>query len=321
MTSTPVTPADSPPADRDARPGTVEKRASSHGRTVVIVNPASGGAIDDDDLRAAFAGREVECSPTSEDEPGDGLASAATKAGAHTVVACGGDGTVRAVLEGVAGSDTALGIVPLGTGNLLAANLGLAEGLDAVVDALDGPLRRLDTASVNGERFAVMAGIGFDALMIRDANPTVKRRFGSVAYFLSAARNLPTRLVSGSLEVDGRLAWSGRTAMVLVGNCGSVTGGLEVFPDARPDDGVLDVAVLSAKGITQWGSVLWHLLRGTSQRPELVTRFRGKRIEVKLRSPMPFELDGEDRPATRTLHFEVDPSSLSVHTRHEEARG
>src|SRR5829696_4707630 len=142
------------------------------GSTVVIYNPVSGSGTDEDELKAAFDRYDVEFSPTTEDDPGVGQAQRAVDAGAGHVIACGGDGTVRAVLEGVAGSEAALGVVPLGTGNLLASNLGVPTGLDAVPIAIDGPTRRLDVGTVNGERFAVMAGVGFDAAMIRDAAPT-----------------------------------------------------------------------------------------------------------------------------------------------------
>jgi len=290
-------------------------------RPVVIANPASGGAIDEAALRAAFADRDVVWSPTTEDDPGLGQAAAAVEDGSPLVIACGGDGTVRAVIESVAGTTTALGIVPLGTGNLLASNLGLATGLDAVGDAFDGPVRRLDVGHVNGERFAVMAGVGFDAMMIRDASATVKRRFGSIAYVVSAARNIPARLTRASLSIDGDVVWHGRTVMVLVGNCGQVTGGLEVFPDARPDDGVLDVAVLSAKRFTEWCSVMWRLLWARPQRSELVARFQGADINIALHERLPYELDGEDRQPTKELCFGVEALSLAVRGRGDQDGG
>ncbi|HUF99565.1 MAG TPA: YegS/Rv2252/BmrU family lipid kinase [Ilumatobacter sp.] len=296
----------------------VADHAAAPGRIVVIANPNSGNAADDNELRAAFENRLDESiltwSPTTEDDPGTGQAERAVRAGTETIIACGGDGTVRAVIESVAGSTTALGVVALGTGNLLAANLALELGLDAIDDAISGPTRTLDVGTVNGERFTVMAGVGFDAAMIRDAKPEVKRRFGSIAYVGSAIRNAPAQLTHAFVDVDGSRAWSGRTAMVLVGNCGSVTGGLEVFPDARPDDGVLDVAILSATNLREWASVMWRLVRGKQQRPELVARFTGTAITVALANPMPYELDGEDRPATTTLTFGLEPDSLRVRT-------
>jgi diacylglycerol kinase (ATP) len=284
---------------------------------VAIVNPASGGAISAEKLRIAFEalGRRVEWWETSETDTGAGQVANAVAAGATTVVACGGDGTVRACLAPLAGTDTVLGVVPLGTGNLLAANLGLPSGLDAVGIAVTGPVRRIDLGEVNGESFAVMAGSGLDALMIRDASPTTKRWLGRLAYVASTVRNLPTRLVSTTVEVDGTTVFGGRTAMVLVANFGTVTGGLELFPDARPDDGILEVAVLSARSSIEWASVLWRLVRGLPQQPSLVVRHRGRKIAVRTAIPRPYELDGEDRPPVSALEFTVRPGVLQVRAR------
>ena len=305
--------------DRRAPNASTMTEGDGHGNqgvTVAVVNPASGSAISEEELRTAFdgLGRRIEWRETTEDDPGAGQAADAVAFGATTVVACGGDGTVRACLAPLAGTDTVLGIVPLGTGNLLAANLGLPLGLDAVEPAVTGPIRRIDLAEVNGESFAVMAGSGFDALMIRDANATTKRRFGSLAYVASAVRNLPTRLVSTTVEVDGTTVFDGRTAMVLIGNCGVVTGGLEVFPDARPDDGILDVAVLSARSPIEWASVLWRLVRRLPQRRNLVARHHGRTVTVRTATPRPYELDGEDRPPVLALEFTVRPGALRVRT-------
>lgn len=282
----------------------------------VIYNPASGGSIDPDDLRAAVDasanGHRITWSPTTADDTGAGQALDAVSRHSDTVVACGGDGTVRAVLESLAGSGVPLGVVPLGTGNLLATNLGIDAGLESIPRALSGEVTSIDVGVVNGERFAVMAGVGFDAMMIRDASSQVKRRFGSLAYVVSGARNVPAKVVSGSIVIDGAPVWSGRTAMVLVGNCGAVTGGLPVFPDASPHDGLLDVAVLTAERATDWFRVLWRLVRRLPQPDHLVRRFVGREIDVRLDRAMPYEMDGEDREATNRLEFRVEPGALEV---------
>lgn len=279
---------------------------------VAIANPASGSAGSASDLAERFP-PEITIVHTTEDDPGTGQAAQAVRDGADTVVACGGDGTVRAVLEALAGGPAQLGVVALGTGNLLAANLDLPTELDeAIVTATSGSSRRLDVGTVNGERFAVMAGVGFDALMIRDTNSKIKRRFGSIAYVMAAVRNVPARLVAATITVDGRQVWSGRTAMVLIGNCGTVTGGLNVFPEAQSDDGRLDVAVLSAKRLREWASVGFRLMTNRPQRSDLVARFTGVEIEVRLARPMPYELDGEGRDPVTTLRFGIEPSALTV---------
>lgn len=290
-------------------------------RVAVIANEASGSSLDDGELRAAFdealdgADAETTWLPTTEDSPGTEQARQAVEDGADVVVACGGDGTVRAVLEGVAGSASTLAIVPLGTGNLLASNLELPDGLDAVPLTTGANTRTLDVGVVNGERFAVMAGAGLDAAMVGDADPALKRRVGTLAYVVSAARNLRglrSRMFRAEVTVDGEHAWSGRTVMVLVGNCGTVSGGLEVFPDADPADGVLDIAVLSATRWREWASVLWRLVRSTPQRPELVARRQGTRMHVRFDRPVRYELDGEVRSPTTELAFDVEPGALAI---------
>jgi diacylglycerol kinase family enzyme len=149
-------------------------------------------------------------------------------------------------------------------------------------------------------------------MMIRDASPGLKRHIGSAAYVLSAARHIRSRFFDAIVSADGAEAFQGRTAMVLVGNCGTVTGGLEVFPEARHDDGRLDVAVLSAHGLRQWSSVIWRLLRGRPQRSELVHRCQGSEVSVALSRPVAYELDGEVREPAAELGFTVEPKSLTI---------
>ena len=280
--------------------------------TIAIWNPASGSVADESDLRAAL-GDDVELVPTTEDDPGPGQTRAAVADGADIVVACGGDGTVRACLDPLAGTDTALGIVPLGTGNLLASNLGIPTGLSAGGGVGRGERRRIDLGRVNGEAFAVMAGSGFDALMIRDANETLKSTVGTAAYILSGAKNLRTDLVATRVTVDGSVWFVGRTTMVLVGNFGTVSGGIEVFPDARPDDGVLDIAVMSASTLRGWASIAWRLVRRRPPRADLARRTQGAHILVEHQHARPYELDGEDREPTRRLEFTVEHQTITIH--------
>lgn len=281
-------------------------------RVVAIWNPASGSAPDESELRAAL-GDDVELVETTEDDPGAGQTEEAVANGASIVVACGGDGTVRACLAPLAGTETALGIVPLGTGNLLASNLSISPGLDAGSGVGRGEPRTIDLGRVNGEAFAVMAGSGFDALMIRDADDDVKSRFGTVAYVISGAKNLRTDLVGTKVVVDGDVWFEGRTTMVLVGNFGKISGGLEVFPDAEPDDGLLDIAVMSASTLREWGSILWRLLRRSEQRVDLARRTRGRSIVVEHAEARTYELDGEDREPSTRLEFEIEPAAITVH--------
>jgi diacylglycerol kinase family enzyme len=152
----------------------------------------------------------------------------------------GGDGTMQQAADAMAGSETALAIVPAGTANLLATNLGIPQDIEQAVSiGLRGRRRRLDLGRFDGERFAVMAGAGFDAAMIEEADGTLKDRLGRLAYVWTGSRNLRAKPFKARITVDGAPWYSGDASCILVGNVGRLFGGLEVFEDARPDDGRL----------------------------------------------------------------------------------
>lgn len=296
----------------------------SPGGIVAVFNPASGGSLDEEALRAIL-GPEAELVPTTEDDPGIGQARDAVANGADTVVACGGDGTVRACIEGMVQGESGgraaedarqvpLAIIPTGTGNLLASNLGIGDDPDQSKTIADGDLLTIDVGRANGEPFAVMAGSGFDALMIRDADSKTKERLGVVAYVISAVRNLRTRLIPTTVTVDDQEWFNGRTVMVLVGNFGSITGGVEVFPDADPADGRLDVGVVAASRMIDWLSVGYRLVRRLPQNPDLVRRTQGTSIVIRTSERRPYEIDGEERPATDRIEISVEPKALTVRT-------
>jgi diacylglycerol kinase (ATP) len=180
--------------------------------------------------------------------------------GADVVFVWGGDGTVQRCIDAVAETDTAVAILPAGTANLLATNLNVPYDLaEAVQAGLHGDRRRLDTGTVNGERFAVMAGAGFDARIIADADRAAKRRLGRAAYVVSGVRNLGTRRVRATIEVDGKRFFSGKVSCVLTANVGKIFGGVEAFPQAQPDDGRLELGVVTAKNPVQWARTFGRL--------------------------------------------------------------
>jgi diacylglycerol kinase family enzyme len=186
---------------------------------------------------------------TTIEDPGEGQAREAVQAGVDLVLACGGDGTVTACAAGVAASGVPLAVLPAGTGNLLARNLGLPLDLsDALAIALTGTDRKLDMGVANDQPFIVMAGIGFDAKMLGGASAPLKKRLGWPAYVVSALRHLRDRPMRVRLRADDGAPLRLRASAVVIGNVGSLQGGLPLMPDAEPDDGVLDVVVLSAAG-------------------------------------------------------------------------
>src|SRR6266536_3835321 len=178
--------------------------------------------------------------------------------GVDVVLVAGGDGTVMSCVSALAGSPTPLAVLPSGTGNLLATNLGLPGDLDEAAQvALHGHRRRLDVGAlagegVDGDRFVVMSGMGFDAAMLRDADPAMKSRVGAFAYVLSGLRQIGRRPAEYRITLDGLPPFSRVAQGVLVGNLGRLQGGLEVLPGAEPDDGVLDVGVLQTRSVAGW---------------------------------------------------------------------
>jgi diacylglycerol kinase (ATP) len=234
--------------------------------------------------------------------------------GADLTFVWGGDGTVQRCIDALAGTGAVVAILPAGTANLLASNLTIPAGdvAAAVKVGLHGRRRPLDTGSVNGEHFAVMAGAGFDARMIADADRAMKERLGRAAYLYTGARNLSARRVKATVEVDGEPFFEGRVSCVLAGNVGKVLGGIQAFPGARPDDGLLELGVVTAKNPAEWARTLSRLALGKAEQSPFVEVTRGRQVQIRFARKMPYELDGGARAAVRKLRIEVEPRSITV---------
>lgn len=249
-------------------------------------------------------------------EKGSGATSAATKAikrGATTIIACGGDGTVRAATEAVVGTQVALCVVPTGTANLFASGLDLPTKADDIVDLIvRGDRRSLDTGLCNGKPFNVMAGSGFDVAML-DAAEANKSEHGMVAYLGAAIRKTrrPTTF-NTTIEIDGEKFFEGMVSCVLVGNSGSLRAGIKAFPDATSNDGLLHVAAVMAVGMRQWASLMLKTVLRRQRSSSHTKIGEGKSITVTFDSKRRFELDGGVKGESKTLNFEIQPRSLIV---------
>ncbi|WP_328759152.1 diacylglycerol kinase family protein [Streptomyces sp. NBC_00271] len=316
--------------------GEVEKREP--GRTAVIFNPMVTGEADREKLRRILeqhGHRAPAFIETTADDPGTGQTAGAVRAGATLIVVCGGDGTVRAAADALAGSGVPLVVVPCGTGNLLARNLGLpltpATALDA---ALSGTPHRLDLGRIEGDglaptHFAAMSGAGLDAAMLEHTDDRAKSAVGWPAYLLAIIGSLGTPRMRLTLRLDDAPVLHRTARMVLVANVGTVQGGLTLLPAARPDDGLLDLLILDPRGPGGWMRALGVLMRGRRRnaRPTtmdtLVPQGTGtkgvpvefltfRRAELTFAAPQSRELDGDPVSHGRRLTAEVRPGALTV---------
>ncbi|MFJ5273499.1 diacylglycerol kinase family protein [Streptomyces sp. NPDC088358] len=309
-----------------------------HGTTAVIFNPTVTDEATRVSLRRVLdhnGHRAPVFIETTRDDPGSGQTARAIRDGATLVVVCGGDGTVRVVADALAGSGVPLAVVPCGTGNLLARNLGLplspAEALEA---ALRGTSHPLDLGHIEGDdltptHFAAMSGAGLDAAMIEHTDERAKSAVGWPAYLLAGISTLRTPRMGLTIRLDDAPALRRTARMVLVANVGTVQGGLTLLPSARPDDGRLDLLILDPRGPGGWMRALGTLLRGRSRTPRgaavdtLATRdgdragvpvefFTFRRAELTFDSPQSRELDGDPVGPGRRLTAEVRPGALTV---------
>ena len=247
---------------------------------------------------------------TTREDPGRGQAESAVSAGVDLVLACGGDGTVTACAEGVTDTGVPLAIIPLGTGNLLARNIGLPMGIDeALAVALGDVQQPIDAGRVNGTLFVVMAGLGLDARMLSDPSDPLKKRLGWFAYAISAARHMGDKPMRVAVSADGGQRRRMRANALIVGNVGWLRGGLPLLPDARPDDGMLDAVVLMARGLTGWLTVTADILLRRPAR-DRIYRIQFTKLQVTLGHYEPWELDGEVMGSTRQLTVVAQPSAL-----------
>jgi diacylglycerol kinase (ATP) len=233
--------------------------------------------------------------------------------GAELILVWGGDGMVQRCVDVVAGTQATLAIIPAGTANLLATNLGIPKDIEEAVDVgLAGHARRIDVGRLNGERFAVMAGAGLDARMIGDADGGLKDRVGRLAYVWTGAKHIREKPFRAKIEVDGARWYDGDASCILFGNVGKLFGGVEAFEDAHPDDGVLELGVVSADGIREWAGTVARAVVGTAAKSPHAFTTKVHSVRIKLDRKVPYEIDGGDRKKVRKLRVEVEPEAVQI---------
>ncbi|TCO24931.1 YegS/Rv2252/BmrU family lipid kinase [Kribbella steppae] len=253
---------------------------------------------------------------TREDDAGNAMAKRAIENESDLVLVAGGDGTVRVVCAGLAHTGIPVGVIPAGTGNLLARNLHIPLDLDDALERiLEGRDRRIDLVKVHGDeldtdRFAVMAGLGLDAAIISDAPPHLKRQIGWTAYLVSAAKNINHPSVRVQITLDDEEPMERRVRTVVVGNVGMLQANIPLLPDARPDDGLLDVVVIAPRRVTQWPIVVWRLMTRTNRADMYLERFTGRKVEITAEVDVQRQLDGDPIGPGRSLTAEIEAGAL-----------
>ena len=288
---------------------------------------------------AAAAGWEPSFLETTLDDRGPGLAGAAVAAGARLVVAAGGDGTVRACAQALAGTQVPLAIVPLGTANLAARALGIPSRIGgSLATAFGGHERRIDLAvagtavagaagamagagAMGGARamagageltFAAMAGIGLDAEVVAATPRLLKRRVGWLAYAAAGIAHLPGRGQRFTVRLDDDEPLARQARCVVVGNAGLLPGGFALLPQARLDDGLLDVGILAPVGPAGWLRVAHQVLSGGGRDGRQLERHQAGRVEIRTDTELPREVDGEVIAPGRSLTVTLLRRALTV---------
>lgn len=292
-------------------------------QVALILNPVkvddAPGLVDALRTRLADAGwPEPMVLETTVEEPGEGLARSAVDDGAQIVIAAGGDGTVASVISGLAGSPASLVILPAGTGNLLARNLGLPMQRDGVLDlVLNGHDSAMDIGEVTdgpqvGAKFAVMAGLGFDAAVMTDAPENLKATVGWPAYVVAAFSHLGDKPFDCTIVLDGGEPMQRSVRTVLVANVATLQGGIDLAPDAGVTDGLLDVVVVAPQRATDWIRLGAKLVFGNEAPDAHLERFQAHHVAVITSEPVGCQLDGDPIGDSTRLSVAVRGRQLRV---------
>ena len=255
---------------------------------------------------------------TTTEDPGHAMTEQAVREKVDLVLGAGGDGTIRVICSGLANTGIPFGIIPAGTGNLLARNIGIpldeVAALDVAFDGVDKAidLVRLAVDDKPPDHFAVMAGIGLDAVIMEGTDPKMKKAVGSAAYFVSAARNANHPAMHATIAVDDEPPIRRRAHLIVVGNVGFLMANIQLIPGAHADDGMLDVLVASPRTLRDWVRLTTRVLARRRQPDDQLDRLKARRVTITVEERDQVQLDGDTIGECNTLTAEVVPAALRL---------
>jgi YegS/Rv2252/BmrU family lipid kinase len=255
---------------------------------------------------------------TTTEDPGQAMTAQAVRENVDLVLGAGGDGTIRVICSGLAHTGIPFGLIPAGTGNLLARNIGIPlDEVAALGVAFDGVDKAVDLVRVKvddqpPDHFAVMAGIGLDAVIMEGTDPKMKKAVGSAAYFVSAAQNASRPAMHATIAVDDQQPFRRRASVIVVGNVGFLMANIQLIPDARADDGRLDVLVASPRTFRDWVRLTTRVLTRRRQPDDQLDRLTGRKVTISVEERDQFQLDGDTVGDCQTLTAEIVPAALQL---------
>src|SRR6476660_8365894 len=280
---------------------------------VIILNPTAGNP---ETLRAwqervESITRGCPIRVTSHPGEAEALAQHAVRDGLARSVAAGGDGTVNQVANGIAGSNAALGLLPFGTVNVFAMELGLPlYNLKLCWDIINGEnVRLIDLPSANGKYFVQLGGVGLDAQVVKETSLALKRSFGPLSYLISAAQIAARQPPKLFIESENSSVREG--SFVLIGNGRLYGGPFPFFKRAIIDDGLFDVVVFKRLGYLEIIKYLQDVIFSSEIRAPEIEYFQTRRLRITSEQDVPLELDGE-LAGSCPVEFQIQKKALRV---------
>jgi len=296
-------------------------------KIIVIINPAGGSS--DENFRATIEeelktrGVDFEIFDTDPEKGGEKIALNALQKGADQIFACGGDGTVMSVVNGIGtwketndpnnADSVTLAIIPGGTANLLAGALEIpTDTKEAVATAVEGVERTIDLGICGEHSFALGVGLGLTERLVSQTSAEEKEKIGKLAYAKAMLREMGVRPTTFSFKLDDQPEQHARGVAIVIANSGKIGGGFSFAPDAKMDDGMLDLCILHRFYFRDFLRMIWHSILKTLPEDRAVSFFQAKRIEIRSDPPLDLQVDGEVVDMTTPLVTEVLPQALRV---------